>query len=341
MPVYNSAQFLAEALDSALSQTLEDILVICIDDGSTDSSRDILHSYAQKDKRIHTIFNKHAGVCAARNSGIDYALQAGARFITFLDSDDFYYDEHFLKACYECAILYNQQVAGAPLFNFRAPNSFETQFDHPLYRDYIFNGDYLTEDSGIVSFADYQWDYGFTRHIYSSELFEGNRHRFGTLRFFEDTTWMVNILYEAETFAATKQSAYVYRCDYRPISWSTEKILDLITGVGINLDFSNEHEYAKLHWQTVHHFDEAAHYAGVGLMDDLDTQAIDEALTVVEQKINRNLLVQIEPKDCDYVFSMRKSIAAALNMSPSKRAIQSQIFKTKRSLTPLYHRLTR
>lgn len=85
IPVYNTEKYLRECLDSVVNQTLKDIEIICIDDGSTDLSLDILKEYSSKDKRfvIKTQNNLHAGV--ARNKGIELA---SGEYVHFLDSDD-------------------------------------------------------------------------------------------------------------------------------------------------------------------------------------------------------------------------------------------------------------
>jgi glycosyltransferase involved in cell wall biosynthesis len=87
MPVYNSADVLGDTLDSVLSQSLENFELICVDDGSTDGTGDILRSYAKKDARIRVISQANAGPGAARNAGM---AQARAPFLMFLDSDDIY-----------------------------------------------------------------------------------------------------------------------------------------------------------------------------------------------------------------------------------------------------------
>lgn len=87
IPVYNTAPYLERCLDSAINQTLKDIEIICVNDGSTDNSLEILQKYAQKDKRIKVVnFKENKGVSAARNKGINLAK---GEFIGFLDSDDF------------------------------------------------------------------------------------------------------------------------------------------------------------------------------------------------------------------------------------------------------------
>ena len=85
IPVYNTEKYLAECLDSVLSQTFKDIEIICIDDGSTDNSAKILKQYAKKDKRIKIITQKNSGVISARNNAIAVAK---GEYIYPLDSDD-------------------------------------------------------------------------------------------------------------------------------------------------------------------------------------------------------------------------------------------------------------
>ena len=87
IPVYNAEEYLCECLDSVVSQTLKDIEIICVDDGSTDGSADILHVYQNTDPRIRVLHREHSGAGSARNAGIE---AAGGKYITFLDSDDLF-----------------------------------------------------------------------------------------------------------------------------------------------------------------------------------------------------------------------------------------------------------
>ena len=86
IPVYNVEKYLRECLDSVVNQTLKDIQIILIDDGSTDSSLGICKEYAQKDNRIKIIEQKNQGAGAARNRGMS---EAKGDYLYFLDSDDF------------------------------------------------------------------------------------------------------------------------------------------------------------------------------------------------------------------------------------------------------------
>lgn len=85
IPVYNVAQYLRECLDSVRIQTFRDIEVICIDDGSTDNSLDILLDYQKKDSRFRVFSQPNTGPSAARNKGLDFAQ---GKYVYCLDSDD-------------------------------------------------------------------------------------------------------------------------------------------------------------------------------------------------------------------------------------------------------------
>ena len=85
IPVYNTEKYLKECLESIINQTLTDIEIICINDGSTDNSLDILNSYANSDKRIKVFSQKNQGQGTARNYGMKIAT---GDYIHFMDSDD-------------------------------------------------------------------------------------------------------------------------------------------------------------------------------------------------------------------------------------------------------------
>lgn len=119
IPIYNSEQFLKRCLDSVLAQTFEDFQVICIDDGSTDNSFNVLTRYKLKDKRIKVISQENCGQGSARNKGIEYVLNNSmSEYIYFLDSDD-YIEQDLLESAWETfsttdtdLICFNTEVVG-------------------------------------------------------------------------------------------------------------------------------------------------------------------------------------------------------------------------------------
>lgn len=92
VPVYNVAEYLPRCLESCIQQTLYDIEIICVNDGSTDNSLEILRAFEKKDSRVLVIDQENKGLSAARNAGLRVA---SGQWIMFLDSDDFY----TLNAC--------------------------------------------------------------------------------------------------------------------------------------------------------------------------------------------------------------------------------------------------
>lgn len=99
VPVYNTARYLNQCVDSLIKQSLKDVEFIFVDDGSTDQSVDILEQYRQKDSRIKILKQKNLYAGVARNHGMD---EASGKYIIFLDSDD-YFEPNMLQDAYRCA----------------------------------------------------------------------------------------------------------------------------------------------------------------------------------------------------------------------------------------------
>lgn len=96
IPVYNAQKYLEKCLNSVVSQTLKDIEIICVDDGSSDSSPDILQSFAKKDSRVIIKRQKNLFAGAARNNGMETAR---GKYFVFWDSDDFF-EKNALEVLY-------------------------------------------------------------------------------------------------------------------------------------------------------------------------------------------------------------------------------------------------
>ena len=107
IPVYNTAQYLPQCLDSLKNQTLNDIEIICVDNGSTDSSFDILKDYEFKNKNIKVLHHDDGRQGAARNAGLKIAK---GRYVGFVDSDDFI-DSRMYESMYVKAITHDADMA--------------------------------------------------------------------------------------------------------------------------------------------------------------------------------------------------------------------------------------
>ncbi len=148
VPVYNAEHYLAECLDSALNQTLEDCEIICVDDGSTDSSGSIVKSYADRYPNVRLISQKNAGASRARNTAL---AAAQGKYIFFLDSDDIL-EPNTLESLYRKA-----EADQLDIVYFNAEPFFETEEIKAANDKYIqfYNrqGDYSGIHTGQSMFA--------------------------------------------------------------------------------------------------------------------------------------------------------------------------------------------
>jgi glycosyltransferase involved in cell wall biosynthesis len=107
VPVYNALPFLTRCLDDISTQTLQDIEIICVDDGSTDGSRSVLDNYAQKDTRFKILTQNHQFAGTARNRGID---ESCGDYLMFLDADDLF-EPQLIRRLYTACEADDSQMA--------------------------------------------------------------------------------------------------------------------------------------------------------------------------------------------------------------------------------------
>ncbi len=123
VPVYNTEIYLSRCLESIINQSYKNIEIICINDGSLDSSLKILKNYAKKDSRIIVIDQKNTGVAGARNAGLN---RATGEIITFVDSDDYIHPE-MIEISLSTLIKYDSDIIMFMALN-SSPISEKTNF---------------------------------------------------------------------------------------------------------------------------------------------------------------------------------------------------------------------
>ncbi len=106
VPCYNVEKYVAQCIESLVSQTLKDIEIILVDDGSPDNSGKICDKYKVRDGRIKVIHKKNGGVSAARNDGLK---EASGEYVIFVDSDD-YVPQNALKVLYQKAMSTSSDI---------------------------------------------------------------------------------------------------------------------------------------------------------------------------------------------------------------------------------------
>ena len=145
IPVYNVENYLSECLDSIINQSLNDIEIICINDGSTDNSLKILQDYEKRDNRIRVINQKNSGLGATRNVGL--SLSEG-KYVYFMDSDD-YLELSTLEELYHLAETNSLDIVLFKLINFydETGEKFPTPYyDMTFLRDRVQSNVFNYED---------------------------------------------------------------------------------------------------------------------------------------------------------------------------------------------------
>lgn len=165
IPVYNDEKFLGECLDSVSNQTLDDIEIICINDGSTDSSLEILNEYST-DKRITIITQTNQGSAIARNKGLDIAQ---GEYIGFLDADDIYINRQSLEIMFDAAKKHDASMISA---NLKFLTQERNLISNPHYKRGTFH--YFREE-GIIEPDEYGIPFYFYKNLYKADLIEDIR----------------------------------------------------------------------------------------------------------------------------------------------------------------------
>ena len=137
IPVYNVEPYLKECLNSIVNQTLKDIEIICVNDGSTDDSLNIIKRYQNIDSRIKLINQKNSGLSMSRNNGVKVAT---GDYILFVDSDD-WIDLNTAKELYEVAHKDDLDLLIFQVINYDEEQDklFETNYYRNLWFPYSFD----------------------------------------------------------------------------------------------------------------------------------------------------------------------------------------------------------
>lgn len=203
VPVYNVEKYLEQCLESIIHQTLEDIEIILVDDGSTDKSGEICDYYATQDKRIRVIHKPNEGLSCARNDGIDNST---ANFIMFVDSDD-WVEPDFCSCPYKEAVENDSDLV---LFIHKRVDGNKTS----VARTKLKSGILSTEDALYYNTAVTN---GCWIGLYRKSLFE--KVRFPEGKYYEDVGATHRLIFFAKKKCLIQKCLYNRRiCRYGSIT---------------------------------------------------------------------------------------------------------------------------
>ena len=201
VPVYNSERYIAKTIESLTVQTLRNIEIICVDDGSTDNSLFIMQKIAKKDKRIKVYHQNNQGVASARNTGLE---RATGKYVMWCDSDDTYTADMCLEMC---SIMECRQVDMAIC----SQNVIYDDIDRNLRKD---TSDYLRQKYSGSQLINWQLitntDVSLWNKIFKRSIIENNGIRFPKGLLFEDAYFCNIYMLMSKTIHFTNHRLYNY-----------------------------------------------------------------------------------------------------------------------------------
>lgn len=227
VPVFNTGQYLVQCLNSLINQTLKEIEIICVNDGSTDNSLEILQEFAKNDARIKIVTQKNQGQSISRNNAMELAK---GEYLGFLDSDDWAQPDMFEKL-YNNAKKFDSDIAicDIQMFdertntyytdkNYKNLNVFDKSFDDRSFK---------IEDTFefIFQICVVPWN-----KIYRRNCLKENKIKFIEQLNYEDNVFTLETMLSAQSISLIREPLVIYRAtsqtSYSRSNTQDEKKLD-------------------------------------------------------------------------------------------------------------------
>lgn len=208
VPVYNVEKFLRPCLDSAKNQTLEDIEIICIDDGSTDTSGDILDEYAAEDSRFIVIHKENGGYGKAMNVGLDCAR---GKYFCILESDDLIMPDS-CEILYKAAEQFGADVVRSDYFDLTTKNGKINLSVKQMSKDFSYYYRHIcpNKELEVYSFTMHNWT-----GIYSKDFLEKHHIRYNETpgASYQDNGFFFQVFAQTDKLVYIPRPCYCYRID--------------------------------------------------------------------------------------------------------------------------------
>ena len=218
VPVYNVEQYLPRCLDSLVSQTLQEIEILVINDGSPDNSQAIIDDYVRRyPDKIYSFIKENGGLSDARNYGV---ARAGGEYIAFMDSDD-YARADMYELLYQKAVEEGSDVVACNFYRARTDAVVEKlAISHPEY----FNASVEESPEILLEAKSYACTKLFRRLWYVENGFTFPRNQW-----FEDSAVVYNMMYMANKVSAVEECLYYYQTDRKDSITNTinRKVFDI------------------------------------------------------------------------------------------------------------------
>lgn len=264
IPVYNSTKYIVRCIDSLKAQTFGDWEAICVDDGSTDGSAEILDKLSAADHRIRVVHKANEGVSVARNMGVSLA---DGQYIGFIDSDDFIHPQTFEI----CKRFFTSTQADLVAFTYSRKYRLNTILRHALHipeKKRIKFSHFNTEEIDSLCVEDI-FEYAtelshpkvpkekrrwMVKHcqpwrcLYRREVVESLKFTPGII--YEDLPWWGEVLLKTKKAVILNLPLYYYYPNRRSYIFSSDqtfKIKSLITAISKSESFYKKHATPRQH----------------------------------------------------------------------------------------------
>lgn len=201
IPVYNSGSQIVNAVSSVISQSLKDVEVVCVDDGSTDDTKNILNELSDKHDFLKVFSQENSGSGSARNKGI---CEASGEYVAFLDADDIFVDEDALSIMYDYGIKNDACMIGANLKRVSVDDVIEDNFNYKQDNYTYFS------DFGVISASEYGVPWAFYKNMYKRSFLVENNITFPDLKRGQDPVFLSKVLVKVDKIYTTPVNLYGY-----------------------------------------------------------------------------------------------------------------------------------
>lgn len=216
VPVYNVEKYLEKCVKTLMNQSYENIEIILVDDGATDSSGELADSLANNDTRITVVHKKNAGLGMARNTGLEYAT---GKYVAFIDSDD-YVDVNMIQKLHNALEEYNSDTSYC---GYTMEYDSEKLVPVPAYYNkQVFLGEEIIDKVLLEMVAgkpeapkDAILSMSVWHALYSMDIIRDNNIRFPSEREFisEDIIFDIAYLQKSKSVCYINDPLYFYRCN--------------------------------------------------------------------------------------------------------------------------------
>ena len=307
IPVYNAGNYLKESLDSLLNQTLDDIEIICVNDGSKDNSLDILNDFHKKDSRVIVLNQENHGASYSRNQGMKIAK---GEYIYFFDADDKLVSDAMEKL-YDNALRNQSDFAMFKLVRFDESSikktsifDFEKVFKDVDFDNFTFSHKDLGEEVMNASYAPWT-------KFYRKEFLDKYGFEFPDVPAYNDILFHVKSMLKASKISFVPEYLHYYRLDnsasitndpskHLHIFEVIKSVEDFLLEENFMQEYKNEFDYFRLTQISRHAVSPLSEEYLFKAKEEFSKIDVSNNVIIKEKHLNKyNIIMNLSPEDID------------------------------------------